>query len=308
MLEARRHQVDAAHPGQLEQLLDGLRADPQPLRRRPGPRARRAAAGPARPGPAPRARWPPGAPARGSSGPAPRRPGSRSAGPGPGRGPRSSQRGEPRHVEHVLGLHELGARRHLLGQPRAEPAGGANGFSTAPISQSGGGGQRPAGQQPALVAHGRGRPAAAARCPGRTPAWPGVVAEPRVVAGHQQHVAVCPARPRPSRSDCSAIRLRSRQVSCMTGSTPAASASTLPAQAGHPDVRALVVGDVDRVHPAAQRRRPAAPIAAGSAPRGGPISAVTTTSPDASRLRSAAGRLTGAAESGMARVSPGEPA
>ena len=93
----------------------------------------------------------------------------------------------------------------------------------------------------------------------------------------------------------------------MTGSTPAASASTLPARL---DIRTNPRAPSVTLTASTQPRsgRAAAPIAAGSAPRGGPISAVTTTSPDASRLRSAAGRLTGTAESGMARVSPGEPA
>ena len=39
-----------------------------------------------------------------------------------------------------------------------------------------------------------------------------------------------PSAEAPSRSDCSAIRLRSRQVICMTGSSPASMTARLPAQ------------------------------------------------------------------------------
>ena len=39
-----------------------------------------------------------------------------------------------------------------------------------------------------------------------------------------------PSADAPSRSDCSAMRLRSRQVICMTGSSPASRTARLPAQ------------------------------------------------------------------------------
>ncbi len=87
------------------------------------------------------------------------------------------------------------------------------------------------------------------------------------------------------RSDCRAIRLRSRQVSCITGSTPADFASRLPAKL---DSRtwALWLSVTLAASTQPLNRSAFLAIAAGSAPRGGPISAVTTNRPEARARRS----------------------
>src|ERR1022692_4324152 len=90
-----------------------------------------------------------------------------------------------------------------------------------------------------------------------------------------------------SRSDCSAIRFRSRQVSCMIGSTPAASAARLPAQLASRTVALwlsviFTASTQPRSSAALRRMGPA------SAPRGGPSSAVTANRPAASVCRSPA--------------------
>src|SRR5215831_19508277 len=72
-----------------------------------------------------------------------------------------------------------------------------------------------------------------------------------------------------SRSDWSAMRLRSRQVTCMTGSTPAARASRLPAQldsrACAPWPSVMLTASTKPRSGSTFRR-----TASGSAPRGGP--------------------------------------
>ena len=83
-----------------------------------------------------------------------------------------------------------------------------------------------------------------------------------------------------SSSDWSAIRFRSRQVSCMIGSTPASSAARQPAQ---PAIRAVAPALSVMFTACTQSRSSAALRVTGSvlAPRGGLTSAVTANSPAA---------------------------
>ena len=93
-----------------------------------------------------------------------------------------------------------------------------------------------------------------------------------------------PSADAPSRSDCSAMRLRSRQVICMTGSSPAAIAARLPAQLAS---RTLEPWLSVTLTASTQSRSNAAFSVIGPvlAPRGGLISAVTAKPPEASRSR-----------------------
>src|SRR5215469_487152 len=87
-----------------------------------------------------------------------------------------------------------------------------------------------------------------------------------------------------SSSDCSAIRLRSRQVTCMIGSIPARSAAMLPPRL---DSRTVAPWLSVMLTASTQPRKAAAfsVTGAASAPRGGPISAVIANWRDASRCR-----------------------
>src|SRR6266508_2087423 len=82
----------------------------------------------------------------------------------------------------------------------------------------------------------------------------------------------------PRRSACSAMRLRSRHCSCMTGSTPSSLTARLAAQLAS---RATALCPSVRLAASTQPRRSRAFLRTGSrvAPRGGPISAVTTNRP-----------------------------
>ena len=88
----------------------------------------------------------------------------------------------------------------------------------------------------------------------------------------------------PSRSDCSAMRLRSRQVICMTGSSPACSAARLPAQLASRTLEPWLSVTLTAL---TQSRSSAAVAVIGSvlAPRGGLISAVTAKLPEVRRSR-----------------------
>ncbi len=81
-----------------------------------------------------------------------------------------------------------------------------------------------------------------------------------------------------SSSDCSAIRLRSRQVSCMIGSIPARSAARLPARL-ESRTAALWLSVMFTASTHARSSAAFLAIGAMSAPRGGPISAVMANSP-----------------------------
>jgi hypothetical protein len=93
-----------------------------------------------------------------------------------------------------------------------------------------------------------------------------------------------PSEEAPSRSDCSAMRLRSRQVICITGSSPAARTARLAAQLA---IRAFEPWLSVTLTASTQSRSSAAVFVTGSvpAPRGGLISAVTAKPPEASRSR-----------------------
>ena len=97
-----------------------------------------------------------------------------------------------------------------------------------------------------------------------------------------------PSAQAPSRSDCSAIRLRSRQVICMTGSSPALMTARLPAQLAsrtcEPWLSVTLTASTQSLSSAA-----VAVSFCVLAPRGGLISAVTAKPPAARRSR----RLTG---------------
>ena len=134
-------------------------------------------------------------------------------------------------------------------------SGGANGFSTAPIRKPGGGIHRAAGQQHALVAHGAGGPDQLHAVQVVDRLGLRVVAEPRVVAGQQQHVRDAQGGRRDQ------VRLQRDPVAVPAGQLhhrlhPGPVRQHAAGQAGQPHVRALVVGDVGRVHPAAQVVRP----------------------------------------------------
>src|SRR3984885_13955146 len=81
-----------------------------------------------------------------------------------------------------------------------------------------------------------------------------------------------------SNSDCSAIRLRSLQVSCMIGATPIASVSRLPAQLASRTTAlwlSVMLTAATQSRNGCTLRR----ITSASAPRGGPTSAVTVNAP-----------------------------
>ncbi len=186
------------------------------------------------------------------------------------------------------------------------PAGGANGFSMAPMSQSGRDAERPPGQQQALVAHGAGGLDEADAVEVEHGLGAGVVAEPGVVAGHQQHVRDA------QRARRDQVRLQREPVAVAAGELhdrldPRLGRQQAARPARHPHVRARVVGDVHGVHPAAQRSS-LRPMALGSAPRGGLISAVTANWPDPSRARSPPPRDHGEPPGALARWPPGAPA
>ena len=157
--------------------------------------------------------------------------------------------GERRHVEHELGLHELGAVVDLGGQPvRA-----ARRRCPPRRAGSAAAGRPPAGQQHAVVAQ-------RARGPIRPPelrsntavasAWSPRSGRSPVISSRLG----TPSAPAASRSDCSAIRLRSRAGHLHHRFQAGGQRGHAAGQAGHPHLGALVVGDVGRVHPAPQHR------------------------------------------------------
>ena len=165
-----------------------------------------------------------------------------------------------------------------------KPAGGANGFSTAPMSQRGGGSSvRPDSSRPSsrmvravhtswtLSRSNTGLASGWSPNRGWSPVIRTTLGMPRAAAD--------------SRSDWSAMRLRSRQVTCMTGSTPAARARRLPAQL---DSRACAPWPSVMLTASTQPRSGSTlrRTASGSAPRGGPTSAVTVAWADSRLLRS----------------------
>src|SRR5215469_12703112 len=85
-------------------------------------------------------------------------------------------------------------------------------------------------------------------------------------------------------SDCSAMRFRSRQVTCMIGSRPALAAARLPARL---ESRTAALWLSVMLTASTEPRRAAAFSVTGArlAPRGGPISAVTANCPDCRRCQ-----------------------
>ena len=124
--------------------------------------------------------------------------------------------------------------------------------STAP-SRSPAAGRPPAGQQHALVAQRPGGPQQAARAEVEHRGRVGVVAAFGPVAGHQQQVG------HPQRARREQVGLQRDPVAVPGGHLhhrlqTGGQRGHAAGQAGHPDLGALVVGDVGRVHPAAQHR------------------------------------------------------
>src|SRR5690242_4932479 len=186
--KARRHDVDAADPRYLEDLLDDFRAHRQPLI---GYLVGRDAAQP----PADLVRDPQ---ARDVALHVLQRP-QRSDRPDTGEDlaapvqPEVADIGHPArergHVEDELGLRELRAGGHLLAEPGRAEAGRRGervlDRTDVPVRRRV---QRAPGQQPPLVAHGAGGPHELDAVQVEHGLGVRVVAEPRVVAGHQDHV------------------------------------------------------------------------------------------------------------------------
>ena len=157
--------------------------------------------------------------------------------------------GEGRDVEHELGLHELRARRDLLAQPvgpelhrrgervlhRAQEAVRRR-VELAP------------GQQDVLVAHGTQGPQQLHAVQVEHRLGPRVVAELRVITGHDQDVADA------ERRRAEQVGLQRDAVTVPAGHLhdrlePGLEDGEAAGPAGQAHVGALVVGDVDRVHP-----------------------------------------------------------
>src|SRR5215468_11055713 len=168
------------------------------------------------------------------------------------------------------------AAAFLASRAARNPTGGANGFSTAPMSQPG----LPVSARPDIVRATHSSCTLSRSNTGSAPGWSPNLGWSPVISS----TLGMPMAQAASRSDWSASRLRSRQVTCMTGSIPAWAASRLPAQlAIRTFAPALSVMLTASTQPrSCSALRSSAP---GSAPRGGPISAVTVNDPDPSRAR-----------------------
>src|SRR5215831_12697635 len=186
--EARRHDVDAADPRYLEDLLDDLHAHRQPLVGHPVGRD------PAQP-PADPVRYPQ---ARDVAPHVLQRP-QRADRPDPGEDlaapvqPEITDAGHPARergdIEHELRLRELRAGGDLLAEPgRAEAGRRGERVLDRPDQPARRRVQPAPGQQPPLVAHGAGGPDELDAVQVEHGLGVRVVAEPRVVAGHQDHV------------------------------------------------------------------------------------------------------------------------
>ena len=161
---------------------------------------------------------------------------------------------ERRDVEHELGLHELRAGLDLLAQPpgpeihrRGERVlHGAQETVRRRVEPA-------SGQQDVLVAHGAQGPQQlhAIQVEHRPSAR--MVAELRVITGHDQDV------PDPERGRPEQVGLQRDAITVPAGHLhdrlePRAEDGEASGPAGQPHVGALIVGDVDRVHPGAQGR------------------------------------------------------
>jgi hypothetical protein len=192
--------------------------------------------------------------------------------------------GEACDVEHELGLAELGARGDLLAQARGpEARGRGERVLPAPIRNPGRGSTvRPDSRSPSLriVRAAQTNWTLSRSNTGFASGWSPKTGWSPVSSSTLGMPSVAAAM----RSDCRAIRLRWRQVSCITGSTPASTASRLPARL---DSRTCAPWLSVTLAASTQPRSSAAErvIAARSTPRGGPISAVTANRPDAGAPR-----------------------
>ena len=102
----------------------------------------------------------------------------------------------------------------------SQPGGGSIGLSAAPRKKSARAGDLAAGRQFAGIAQAARGFQQLARIEIEHRLGVGLVAGARIVAAQHQQVAHAGAPRRSSRSLCSAMRLRSRQVSCRIGSMP----------------------------------------------------------------------------------------
>ncbi len=252
MLVPGRHDMYAADPGDLADLLDDLRADAQPLLR---DLAGRHAAQPAVHLVGNVQAW--HARAHVVEGP------QRAHRSHPGEDPATAVEaevadlghpaGEGGHVEDELRLHELGARGGLLRQARGTEAGRRCERVLDRADQPAGpGGERPAGQQAAFVTHRPGGPQELHAVQVEHRVGVRVITEFRVVAGHQQHVRDAHG------GGGEQVGLERQPVAVAAGELHDRLDSRLGGQqaagpARHPHVRTGVVGDVDGIHPAAQR-------------------------------------------------------
>ena len=223
---SRPHHVHAGHPRHLAQRGHRLGAGRHALGRHP---LRRHPAQP--PDQRVRARPPRGCRPMNSNARSDR------IGPTPGQDPAPLVQPEVAHPRHPRPKpatsntncvwHELRAPSSTLPASRSGAAGaGVHGAEQEPRRRV----DRAAGQQRARRRAARARPASG-RCESRSNTGVASAWSPR--SGRSPVISTrlgTPSAPAESRSDCSAIRLRSRQVICITGSRPAASAATLPAR------------------------------------------------------------------------------
>jgi hypothetical protein len=162
--------------------------------------------------------------------------------------------GEGRDVEDELGLHELGTGRDLLAQPLG-PEPGRRGERVLHRAQEAlrRRVEPPPGQQDVLVAHGPQGPQQLDAVQVEHRLGPRVVAELRVVAGHDQDVADAEG------TGAEQVGLQCDAVAVPAGHLhdrlePSGQHGQTARPAGQPHVRALVVGHVDRVDPVLEQR------------------------------------------------------
>jgi hypothetical protein len=252
VLESRRHHVDTADPRDLEDLLDDLGAHRHSLIGHPaGRNALQPAADLVRD---PQARDVAAHVLQGPQRADRADPGQDLAAPVQSQVPHLGHPAcEGGEVEDELRLHELRAGGDLLAEPgRAEPGRRRERVldrSDEPVRRRV---QLAPGQQPPLVAHGAGGPHELDAVEVEHRLGVGVVAEPRVIAGHQEQIADA------QRGGGQQIGLQRDAVAVAAGDLhdrfdARGQREEAPRPVGQPHVRALAVGDVDRVHPAPQR-------------------------------------------------------
>jgi hypothetical protein len=156
-------------------------------------------------------------------------------------------------VEDELRLRELRAGGYLLAEPgRAEAGRRGERVLDRPDQPARRRVQRAPGQQPPLVAHGAGGPHELDAVQVEHGLGVRVIAEPRVVAGHQDHVGDAEG------GGGQQVGLERDAVAVAAGDLhdrfdARGQGEQAARPVGQPCVRALAIGDVDRVHPAPQR-------------------------------------------------------